>query len=72
MVPLTERQQEVLRLAGDGLTYQEIAAELGIKPETAKNHAAAVKRKLGVRSKRGLVPASRAYFAEQKESTNGS
>ncbi len=62
MQGLTERQEQVLRLAGDGLTYREIADELAIKPETAKHHAKAVCRKLGAASKRELVVLARSYF----------
>ncbi len=62
MIALTERQEQVLRLAGDGLTYQEIADELAIKPETAKFHAKAVWTKLGATSKRELIVLARSYF----------
>ncbi len=62
MVTLTERQEQVLRLAGDGLTYREIGDELAIKPETAKHHAKVICKKLGATSKRELVVLARAYF----------
>ena len=37
---LTQRELEVLQLAGDGLANKEIAARLGISEKTVKNHIA--------------------------------
>lgn len=50
-VQLTPRQTEVLRLLGEGLSTQAIAARLGIAVETARNHIRAVLRGLGVHSR---------------------
>jgi non-specific serine/threonine protein kinase len=57
--PLTERQRQVAYLIEDGLTYEQIGAELGISPRTAKAHGDVIKRKLGVRFKRQIPPALR-------------
>jgi PAS domain S-box-containing protein len=48
---LTPRQLEVLRLLGEGLETQEIAAKLGIAEETARNHIRALLRAIGARSR---------------------
>ncbi|HXF60736.1 MAG TPA: LuxR C-terminal-related transcriptional regulator [Caldilineaceae bacterium] len=46
--PLTEREQEVLRLIAAGLTNREIAEALIISPETVKKHTGSIYSKLGV------------------------
>ncbi|MFC4910122.1 response regulator [Actinomadura gamaensis] len=48
---LTERELQVAGLVARGRTNAEIAAELFISPGTAKNHVAAVHRKLGARNR---------------------
>nr|WP_238353238.1 response regulator transcription factor [Kribbella solani] len=49
--PLTDREEEVIRLVARGLTNAEIAAELVISPGTAKTHVANLHTKLGVRNR---------------------
>lgn len=44
---LTPREREVMRLMALGLTYQEIADELGIGIQTIKNHVSSAQLKLG-------------------------
>lgn len=46
---LTARQLEVLDLWLAGTPYRELAARLGISPETVNPHLKAIARKLGVR-----------------------
>jgi DNA-binding NarL/FixJ family response regulator len=46
--PLSERELEVLRCLGQGMSNKEIAAELGIAEGTAKNHMTNILGKLGV------------------------
>lgn len=62
---LTDREQEVLALVTRGMTNQQIAEELGVALDTARNHVRSILAKLGVHSKlqaaaaavqRGLVP----------------
>jgi PAS domain S-box-containing protein len=48
---LTPRQLEVLRLLSEGLETQEIAANLGIAEETARNHIRALLRAMGAHSR---------------------
>ena len=40
--PLTDRQQQIAELVGDGFTYSEIAAMLRISPTTVKHHIEAI------------------------------
>lgn len=48
---LTPRQQEVLRLLGEGLETHGIAKRLGIADETARNHIRALLRAVGAHSR---------------------
>lgn len=48
---LSGREREVLSLLAGGATNREIAAELVLSPETIKQHAAAIYRKLSVRNR---------------------
>lgn len=45
--PLTKDEEQVLKLAAEGRTTKEIAAELGISAEMAKEHLTKAYRKLG-------------------------
>jgi DNA-binding CsgD family transcriptional regulator len=45
---LTARERRVAELSARGLTYRDIASVLGLAPATARNHLAAVHRRLGV------------------------
>jgi ATP-binding cassette, subfamily B, bacterial len=52
---LTNREQEVLRLVGSGLSNLEIGNHLGISPETARTHIGRIRRKLDCRDRAQLV-----------------
>ncbi|GAA2039940.1 response regulator transcription factor [Agromyces tropicus] len=52
---LTEREREVLRLVGQGLTNDEIAARLVLSPLTAKTHVSRIMAKLHARDRVQLV-----------------
>jgi DNA-binding CsgD family transcriptional regulator len=54
MASLTARETEVLELLRLDQSYAEIARALSVGVETVRTHAAGVRRKLGVRSKREL------------------
>ncbi|QFZ19817.1 response regulator [Saccharothrix syringae] len=51
VVPLSERELEVLRLLADGRSNREIAAALFLAEGTVKNHVTNVLAKLGVRDR---------------------
>ncbi len=48
---LTRREEEVAESFAMGLTYREIAVELGVSPNTVRRHIEAIYRKLQVASK---------------------
>ena len=49
-IPLTSRQEEILRLLGENAPYQRIAERLGVSHSTAKYHVLKLYRTLGVGS----------------------
>jgi len=51
---LTASEQRVARLAADGLTNREVAAQLFMSPKTVEANLARVYRKLGIRSRAEL------------------
>ncbi|QIT56194.1 helix-turn-helix transcriptional regulator [Aquisalimonas sp. 2447] len=52
---MTEREQQVAERFACGLSYKEVARELGIAPGTVRNHLAHIYDKLGVSTKLELV-----------------
>lgn len=52
---LTEREREVLALVGQGLSNNEIGAELFMSPATARTHVSHAMAKLGARDRAQLV-----------------
>ena len=48
---LSVREKEVLELLASGADNNEVATELGISPETVRNHTRNARRKLGARSR---------------------
>jgi len=46
--PLSEREQVILRLIGEGLPNKQIATALGIGERTVKSHVTSAMNKLGV------------------------
>lgn len=57
--PLTEREQEILRLLAEGLSNREIAQKLVIAPETVKWYNKQIYNKLDVHSREQAVARSR-------------
>lgn len=53
--PLTEREREVVALAGEGLSNDEIAERLVVSPATAKTHVSRAMIKLQARDRAQLV-----------------
>ncbi|CAN5773268.1 hypothetical protein BH10CHL1_BH10CHL1_47940 [soil metagenome] len=47
---LTEREEEVSELLGQGLSQREIATQLVITPRTVYVHVASIRAKLGCRN----------------------
>jgi LuxR family maltose regulon positive regulatory protein len=56
---VTRREEEILRLMGDGLTNQEIANQLVISLYTVKRHATNIYHKLSVNNRRGAIRKAR-------------
>ncbi|HEX6681898.1 MAG TPA: response regulator transcription factor [Candidatus Limnocylindrales bacterium] len=52
---LTDREREVVALVGQGMTNDEIAAELVVSPATARTHVSRSMIKLGARDRAQLV-----------------
>ncbi|GMV06430.1 MAG: DNA-binding response regulator [Gemmatimonadota bacterium] len=52
---LTDRELDVFRLVGEGLTSREIAARLGLSVKTVETHRTKVMRKLGLENAHQLV-----------------
>ena len=52
---LTPREREVLALVGEGLSNDEIGAELYLSPATARTHVSRAMAKLGARNRAQLV-----------------
>jgi DNA-binding CsgD family transcriptional regulator len=50
---LTRREQEVLKVAAEGLTAREIARHLGVRERTVTTHLGRIYGKLGVNSRVG-------------------
>ena len=59
--PLTDRERQVLRLAGEGLTSADIAAKLFLSEGTVRNYLSAAIAKLGARNR---IEAARIARAE--------
>ena len=55
LADLTEREREVVALAGCGLSNDEIAQRLVISPATARTHVSRSVQKLGVRDRAQLM-----------------
>lgn len=56
---LTARESEVLALLAGGRTNKAIAKQLGVSPETIKDHLTGIYRKLGVRDRLSAVREAR-------------
>ncbi|MFD2081377.1 response regulator transcription factor [Actinopolymorpha cephalotaxi] len=55
LAPLTQREREVLALVGQGLSNDEIGAELFLSPATARTHVSHAMVKLAARDRAQLV-----------------
>ncbi|MDT4911704.1 MAG: hypothetical protein QOC66_832 [Pseudonocardiales bacterium] len=52
---ISPREDEVLQLLGEPLTYAEIGARLFISPRTVESHVSSLRRKLGAANRRELA-----------------
>ena len=64
---LGPREQQVLKFLVDGLSYKEIAGELGITSNTVGTHVQRIYEKLHVRSRREII----ACYRGAGENRNG-
>jgi DNA-binding CsgD family transcriptional regulator len=55
VVPLTDREQTILRYLSSRLTLKEIASECYVSPNTVKTQSQAVYRKLGVSTRNEAI-----------------
>jgi len=53
--PLTRRELEVLQLAAEGGSVEEIAAAMVLSPGTVRTHLASIYGKLGAKSRTAAV-----------------
>ena len=56
---LSRREQQLVKMVGQGLTNKEIAAQLNLSEQTVKNHVHRMLRKMGVRSRLQVVTTCR-------------
>jgi DNA-binding NarL/FixJ family response regulator len=54
-IPLSRREEEVLRLVAEGLTNKEIARQLTVSENTVKTHVTSLFNRLGVDSRARAV-----------------
>jgi DNA-binding CsgD family transcriptional regulator len=52
---LSLRQLEVVKLIAEGLSSEQIAAQLGVTTKTATYHRTQIKQRLGIKSIAGIV-----------------
>jgi LuxR family transcriptional regulator, maltose regulon positive regulatory protein len=57
--PLTQREQEVLRLLAEGASNQEIARQLVVSLATVKKHVANILSKLGAENRTQAIARAR-------------
>lgn len=69
---LSRRQEQILRLRGQGLHAPQISAALGITPKTVSVHEERILEKVGLPSRRQLMPyAIRQAMVEQGGTASG-
>ena len=67
---LTERQSELLRLLAEGLTYKEIAGELGLAVDTVRYHVREMLAKTQLANRTQLIANAARYTAAREDSGN--
>lgn len=71
--PLSERQEEVLTLLAQGLSYKEIGDRVALTPRTVKYHMGEIMRKLHLRNRAQVLAyaGSRGLGAELRPASQG-
>lgn len=69
-VGLTDRQRQVVALIAAGCSNDEVGAQLGISPRTAKAHCDVLRQKLGVPRRRQIPAAYRALTGKDPLAQN--
>jgi DNA-binding NarL/FixJ family response regulator len=64
--PLTPQEEQIARLAREGLTNTEIGSQLFLSPRTVEWHLHKVFSKLGIDSRAGLVSAVSSRLVDEK------
>ena len=71
VIKITPRDEDVLRLLGQGCSNKEIAHQLSISPRTVKQHLRTLFLRAGIREGRKRVKLATAMFMrEEMESCN--
>jgi DNA-binding NarL/FixJ family response regulator len=65
---LTDRELEVYRLLGQGLTRAEIARQLRLSPKTVETHRCNIRERLGIRTATALRQHAMEFFREKAAS----
>lgn len=65
---LTDRELDVYRLIGAGMTVREIADHLHLSPKTIESYSASIKEKLGLANSRALIRDATLWWYEQSRS----
>lgn len=60
--PLTARQQEIVALIAQGLTYDEIAAQLHLSQGAVRYHVGQIRRQLGFANRNALAMYARRHY----------
>ena len=64
---LTARQREILRLIGEGFTYDEIGARLYLSERTVRYHTEQIRKRLGLAGRSELVKYARRHYPARRD-----
>ena len=60
---MSEREREVAQAFGQGLSHKEIARQMGLSPNTVRNHLSAIYDKMDVSNKAELIACLQQAFS---------
>ena len=69
VIKITPRDEDVLRLLGQGCSNKDIAGQLNISPRTVKQHLRTLFLRAGIRDGRKRVKLAIAMFAKEGENS---